>query len=175
MKQIETNRLILRALTTSDTKSVFENWASDPDVTEYLTWNAHQSIADTEQIMEFWLSEYMNNNCYRYGIERKEDGELIGMIDVVGYHHGNPVLGYCSGKRFWNNGYMTEALSAVVDQLLSDGFDTIVVEAVKENVGSNCIIEKAGFEFVGSRITELSTQKPQIVTINSYRLYNKNA
>ena len=171
MKNIETKRLKLRALTNDDTKSIFENWANDPEVTKYLTWNPHKSISETQAIVDYWINEYKNDNCYRYGIERKEDGRLIGMIDVVGYHHNNPVIGYCMGKKYWNLGYMTEALQAVVSELVSDGYNVIVVEAVKENIASNRAIIKNGFEFVGSRETELSSIKPQIVTINSYRFY----
>lgn len=171
MKNIETKRLKLRAVTRADVQSIFDNWASDSEVTKYLTWNAHEDISVTNTIMDYWLEEYKKENCYRYGIERKEDRELIGMIDVVGFHHNNPVLGYCIGRKYWNCGYMTEALQAVMKELILDGYNVIVVEAVKDNIGSNRVIIKNGFEFVGSREAELSSIKPQIVTINSYRFY----
>lgn len=29
----------------------------------------------------------------------------MGMIDVVGYHHENPVIGYCMGKIVTINSY----------------------------------------------------------------------
>ena len=76
---------------------------------------------------------------------------LIGMIDVVGYHHGNPVIGYCSCRRYWGNGYMTEALGAVMKELAEDGFDTFVIEAADDNVASNKVILKNGFKLVGKR------------------------
>lgn len=170
MKRLETERLILRFITADDVQAIYENWARDPEVTKYLTWQAHEDISVTKAVVENWLSEYKNDNCYRYGIERKEDGELMGMIDVVGYHHGNPVIGYCSGRKYWNNGYMTEALKAVIEELFSDGYKTIVIEAVAENTGSNRVIQKAGFELVASRRDAISQIKPEIVTINSYRL-----
>lgn len=34
---LETERLILRRFTIDDTEPVFRNWASDPEVTKYLT------------------------------------------------------------------------------------------------------------------------------------------
>lgn len=171
MREIDTERLKLRMIKRDDAQDIFNNWASDPEVTRYLTWNAHEDISDTYSILDYWLSEYKNENCYRYGIERKEDGELLGMIDVVGYHRGNPVIGYCIGKKYWNKGYMTEALRAVVERLIADGYSEIVVEAVEENIGSNRVILKNGFKLVARRETELSALKPQIVTINSYRFY----
>lgn len=170
MKELKTERLLLRYITRNDVQAIYEGWANDPEVARYVTWNAHENVSVTEKIMAFWLEEYKKDNCYRYGIERLSDGELMGMIDVVGYHNGNPVIGYCSGRKYWGNGYMTEALKAVVQELFSDGFDTIRIEAVKENIASNRVIQKAGFEFVGSRQELLSDIKQEKVTINSYRL-----
>ena len=171
MKELETKRLRLRYITADDCDDIYNRWASDPEVAEFVTWKPHQSPEVTKAVVDFWLKDYKNQNCYRYGIERKTDNELMGMIDVVGYHHGNPVIGYCIGKRFWNNGYMTEALSAVVNQLVKDGYNQIVVEAVKDNIASNRVIEKNGFQLVDIRETELSPVKPRMVTINSYRYY----
>ena len=45
-----------------------------------------------------------------------------------------------------------------------------ITEADNKNIGSNRVIEKAGFELVGIR-TERFEQKNAVFTINSYRLY----
>lgn len=42
-KTIETERLILRQFTMEDSQAMFENWASDDEVTKYLTWPTHTS------------------------------------------------------------------------------------------------------------------------------------
>lgn len=170
MRELKTERLLLRYITREDVPAIYEGWANDPEVARYVTWNAHEDISVTEKIMDFWLEEYKKPDCCRYGIERLSDGALMGMIDVVGYHHGNPVIGYCSGRKYWGNGYMTEALKAVTEDLFSDGYETIRIEAVRENIGSNRVIHKAGFEFVGSREEQISEIKPEIMTINSYHL-----
>lgn len=175
MREFETERLRLRYVTENDIQAVFDGWANDPEVTKYMTWNAHESVKVTRNVMNVWLEDYRNENCFRYGIERKSDGVLMGMIDVVGYRDGNPVIGYCSGRKYWGKGYMTEALRGLVDILFSEGYDTVEIEAVKENIGSNRVIEKAGFEFVLSYEEPLSQLKPQIVTINTYRLSRYSA
>lgn len=172
MKELITERLFLRAVTRDDTQAIFDNWASDDEVSKYLTWPTHQTVADTEAIMDCWQAEYDKDDCRRYGIERREDGVLMGMIDVVGYHEGAPVIGYCSGRAFWGNGYMTEALRAVVDELFAAGYGKIVLEAVAENIGSNRVAQKAGFVRVRSRVTNLSRFKPYEVTLNTYVLEN---
>lgn len=170
MKELETERLLLRRIRREDAQRIFACWASDPEVTKYLTWLPHESVAVTEQIMEHWLADYDRPDTYRYGIELRDTGELIGMIDVVGYHHGNPVIGYCSGRTYWGNGYMTEALKALCAALFEAGYSMIRIEAVRENIGSNRVIQKAGFRFANSREQPMSESKPEIVTINSYYL-----
>ena len=43
-KQIETKRLILRRFRSDDSIAMYENWASDPEVTKFLTWPTHTTI-----------------------------------------------------------------------------------------------------------------------------------
>ncbi|MBO6301372.1 MAG: GNAT family N-acetyltransferase [Ruminiclostridium sp.] len=170
MRELETGRLMLRELTRRDTRAIFENWARDPEVSKYMTWTAHRDVSVTERIVEHWLEEYEKPGCYRYIIELKGYTLPIGMIDVVEYRDGVPVVGYCSGRRFWGNGYMTEALGAVKEELFADGYDTIIIEAVAENIGSNRVIQKCGGELVSSEKKPLSDIKNEPVTVNSYRI-----
>ncbi|MBR0387245.1 MAG: GNAT family N-acetyltransferase, partial [Clostridia bacterium] len=37
-QKLETGRLVLRRLTAQDADAVYKNWASDPEVTRFLTW-----------------------------------------------------------------------------------------------------------------------------------------
>lgn len=170
MRTLETDRLILRAITRDDTQKIYDNWATDPEVTRYMEWCPHESVDVTHRIMDMWLENYKKEPCFRYGIERKSDHELMGMIDVVRIVDSVPEIGYCSGKRFWGNGYMTEALNAVLRELFENGYETISIRAVRENIGSNRVIQKAGFRLIGDETRPHSERKPEIVTINKYRL-----
>ena len=57
---LETSRLVLRQAVPEDAAAMFRNWASDPEVTKYLTWPAHESISVTEWVLGSWLQEYKN-------------------------------------------------------------------------------------------------------------------
>ena len=48
---IETERLILRRYVLEDAPMMFKNWASDPEVTKYLTWPPLSSVEVTRQII----------------------------------------------------------------------------------------------------------------------------
>ena len=54
---IETERLILRRFETSDAQAMFDNWASDDEVTKYLTWPTHADVSVTEKLLEDWVSQ----------------------------------------------------------------------------------------------------------------------
>ena len=49
---IETERLILRRALREDAEAMFRNWASDPEVTKYLTWPTYEKIDTAYQILE---------------------------------------------------------------------------------------------------------------------------
>lgn len=170
MREPETKRLKLRRLRPDDAQTMFESWTGDPEVPKYMTWYAHTDISQTERILAGWLGEYGKPDCYRWGIELKDSGTLIGMIDVVGVENGIPEVGYCSAKRFWGNGYMTEALTAVREELFADGYGAITVKAVNENTGSNRVIQKCGGVLVASEVRPHSAMKPEPVLINTYRI-----
>ena len=170
MKELQTKRLLLRKIRREDAQRIFDCWACDPEVTKYLTWSPHASVAVTNAVMDRWLAEYEQPDCYRYGIELRETGELFGMIDVVRIVDGKPEIGYCSGRAYWGNGYMTEALKAVCAALFDEGYGTILIRAVRENVGSNRVIQKSGFIFTGSETGPMWRGKSEIVTVNNYRL-----
>ena len=169
MRELLTERLRLRYITEADTRRIFDCWASDPEVTKFLTWDVHTNLGQTEGYMNYVLSEYKKEDAYRWGIELKETGELIGMIDVVGYEDGAPAVGYCSGRAYWGNGYMTEALKAVTAALFEDGFDTVKICAADENTGSNRVIQKCGFDYTESKVEPISQMKPgTVLKINYY-------
>ena len=170
MRELETARLRLRRLRETDAERIFACWARDPEVTRFLTWQPHESVDVTRLILSRWLADYEKPDVFRFGLELKAEGALIGMIDVVGSRDGIPYIGYCSGKAYWNNGYMTEALTAMVRELFDSGYAAVGIEAAAENIASNRVIQKAGFRLVGTRDPAERAKKPWISAINTYRI-----
>ena len=50
-KVLETKRLILRPFTISDAPAMYKNWASDDEVTKFLTWPSHASVQVSEEVI----------------------------------------------------------------------------------------------------------------------------
>ena len=119
---IATERLTLRRFTIEDAENMYYNWASDPEVTKYLTWEPHRTVEESEQIISEWEKSYGKEDFYQWAIELNDMEQPIGSISVV--HMEEEVdsveLGYCIGKSFWHQGYMSEAVEAVIRFLMAE-------------------------------------------------------
>ena len=151
---IETHRLILRQFRLKDAEDMFAAWASDPDVTRFLTWPAHTSEDITRMVLTDWISRYGDGSFFNWAIEWKETGKVIGNISVVRIEEAieEAELGYCLGRAYWGRGIMPEALRAVMDFL----FDTVGVSRIMaghdvNNPKSGRVMEKAGMRKEGVR------------------------
>ena len=55
--QLQTQRLILRRFAPEDAAAMYANWASDPEVTKYLTWPPHSSAELTGKLLALWIPQ----------------------------------------------------------------------------------------------------------------------
>ena len=76
-KTIETRRLVLRRFTLSDAEPMYRNWASDPEVTRYLLWPAHESEEETKGILKGWIAAYDKTEKYLRILEQMNGLELL--------------------------------------------------------------------------------------------------
>jgi len=148
---LETERVILRPLKITDAEDVFNNWAGDPEVTQYLRYNTHETVDVTKE----WLISIEENDgktpSYIWGLMLKETGELFGSFGLFySQEHKMFEIGYCIMKKYWNNGLTTEAARAVIDFAVKElKQTTFFVCHAKENTASGRIIEKLGFVYHG--------------------------
>ncbi|MBQ8928294.1 MAG: GNAT family N-acetyltransferase [Oscillospiraceae bacterium] len=168
---LHTDRLLLRPFVMEDAEAMFSGWANDPEVTKYMTWDPHKDVEETRRILGAWIAQYDKPERLCFAIERREDGALIGGIDVVGYEDDGktPVIGYDLSRSCWNRGYMTEACRCLVSYLFSQGFTQIRIDALPENIGSNRVIQKCGGELLCTE-EEYFPLKQKTVRVNRYRI-----
>ena len=99
-QELETGRLLLRRLSIDDSEMMYNNWASDKQVTRYLRWNAHRSWGETAEILNEWEKHYEEPTFYQWGITDKHTGVLFGSISLfpdpaqkAGWHLNTERLG----------------------------------------------------------------------------------
>lgn len=152
-KSLETPRLLLRKAVREDAQPMFHNWASDPEVTKFLTWPAHSSPDVTKMVIESWMGSYQEEDYYQWMIVLKEIMEPIGTISVVGKNDdiGKAEIGYCIGKPWWHRGIMTEALGAVMKFLFCDvGYGRLEAKHDPNNPHSGGVMRKCGMQYEGT-------------------------
>ncbi|MBR0294590.1 MAG: GNAT family N-acetyltransferase [Bacilli bacterium] len=167
---IETERLILRPYKENDAEFMFKNWTHDDEVSKYVTWNTHQSIEETKQILHCWLEQEKERITHRFCITIKGSDEPIGAIDIADYIDGKPEIGYVLSRKYWNQGIMTEACKAFIKHLFLCGFYELLIAADERNIGSNRVIMKCGFTFTHKETRICSSVKPWPITVNWYKL-----
>ena len=148
-------RLRLRRMTLADRDAMFYHWASDPLVTRYLSWDAYLRPQDVEPTLSRWVERYRQPEVLHWGIELLEAPQpLIGTISMVTLDQETrrAVVGYCIGRDWWGQGYATEALCLVRDEL----FDVVGVEWLDashhvDNPASGAVMRKAGFTLTSDR------------------------
>lgn len=153
-QNIETERLLLRRFSIDDADAMYNNWASDPEVTEFLTWPAHDSVNVSKAVLEDWISSYKEKDYYQWAIVMKEYGmDPIGSISAVYLNDDIDMvhIGYCLGKDWWHQGIMSEALKAVMDFF----FDKVGVNRIESrhdprNPHSGMVMEKCGMRYEGT-------------------------
>lgn len=153
-KELYTERLLLRKIRMEDDRDMFEQWASDPRVTKYLTWSAHQNIEDTRRIIALWLKDSDEPHVYRWVIELKSIGKVIGTIDLVSVdtRHKCGVFGYCLSAQYWNQGIASEALKAMLTYLFAEAdFHRIEATHLIENPASGRVMVKCGMKLEGNK------------------------
>jgi ribosomal-protein-alanine N-acetyltransferase len=147
---LETERLILRRFTPEDAYAMFHNWASDPNVTKYLMWQAHPDIGESRKIATLWSEEYVSEKNYQWAIVPKELNEPIGSIASVRQNELTSMvhIGYAIGKKWWGLGYTTEALKRLVRFFFEDvGVKRIEALHDPHNPASGRVMQKAGLHY----------------------------
>lgn len=151
-KTLETERLILRKFKDEDASDLFNNWASDSNVTKYLTWPTHENLDTSKYVIGLWLNEYSNSDHYNWCIEIKESGQAIGSISVVSIDENVEAveIGYCIGKEYWDKGIVTEAFSSIIKFLFEEvDVKRIVAKHDTNNPASGAVMKKCGLKFEG--------------------------
>ncbi|MCR5835766.1 MAG: GNAT family N-acetyltransferase [Lachnospiraceae bacterium] len=153
-KTIETERLILRQFKPEDAQAMFDNWASEDEVSKWLPWPTHENVEVTKWILSDWIPKYENPDYYKWAIELKSTGKIIGDISIVRvYEHiAGGELGYCLGSKWWGNGIMPEAGKAVIKFLFEEvGFNRIQANYFSNNQKSGRVMQKIGMTYEGTK------------------------
>lgn len=149
--QIETDRLILRQPASADIP-VIVKLANDSDIADG-TLNMPYPYFEKNAIS--WLNMsyqgFDNGDQFVFAIELKESGQFIGGTGfTVTQCFDRAEIGYWIGKPYWNKGYCSEALSAVIKFGFNDlKLNKFLATYFPHNPASGRVMEKCGMKKEG--------------------------
>jgi len=147
---LETERLVLRAPCHEDVKRIAA-LAGDRRVAVNTARIPHPyGVGDAEQFIAA-----VNGRGGETVFAILLDGSLIGMCGIDP-DNGPGEIGYWIGVPYWNRGYATEAVRAVIDHAFgAQGCDALQAGARVSNPASRRVLEKCGFQWTGVRLTRI--------------------
>ena len=143
--RIETKRLVLRHWREDDAGALYK-YASDPEVGPAAGWAPHRDEADSLNVLRTVLIKPET-----WAITIKPSDEAVGSICVFPGSEerqgGEREIGYWIAKPFWGNGYVPEAVRALLSLYFAFGAKRIWCAHAEGNSKSRRVIEKCGFRY----------------------------
>ncbi len=142
---LETDRLLLRPWRVADAVIQREMWAErDPRVPPHRRIDAdgRPTVAELEEA----IRTHQPSSAGLLALERKAAGDVIGYCGLIDSEHGQePELAFELLRRFWGQGYATEASWAVLDWARSSGYERLWASVWDWNTASRQVLAKLGF------------------------------
>jgi ribosomal-protein-alanine N-acetyltransferase len=148
---LETERLILRELRPGDAEAIMEI-RGDYEVTRYNTGEPYEFLWQAQDLIAGIGAEYAQKRELRWGITLKSLDRVIGICGFNYWsrrdHRGS--IGYDLARAHWGNGYMPEALRAVLRFGFTQmGLNRIEADTSLYNTNSQRVLRKLGFSEEG--------------------------
>ena len=145
---LTTARLLLRQLSAADTARIFE-MRTDPVAMKYLGKPPMQKESEALALIEAIKLNLDNNDGITWAIALKEEpADLIGTIGYwkITKEHYRAEIGYMLMPRYFNKGYMTEAIIKTNEY----AFNEMKLHSIEANINpfnaaSEAILLKTGF------------------------------
>jgi RimJ/RimL family protein N-acetyltransferase len=143
MRKIQTRRLTLGEIRDCDFDDMMSVLKNDIVAATYRIPDLDTREAELE-LFEYLRDISQREDRYLFGIFL--DGKLIGLINDCEINDECIEMGYALHPDYHNQGYTTEAFSAVIKSLLSKGFTEIIAGAFEDNIASIRVMEKCGMK-----------------------------
>ena len=144
-ERIETSRLLLRRPLAGDASAIFQRYARDSEVTRFVGWPRHQTLADTLAFLQFSDAQWERWHAGPYLILSRMDGRLLGSTGLAFETPDRAMTGYVLAKDSWGLGYATEALQLMVDLARPMGVVRLYALCHPQHRASRRVLEKCNF------------------------------
>ncbi|SFA45823.1 Protein N-acetyltransferase, RimJ/RimL family [Paracoccus halophilus] len=145
---IPTERLVLRPLRLSDA-GMIAHYTEDRRVAEGTRSIPHPlPPGAAEAYVRRAMSADRDEDVWAIDGSSNRLAEILGVVSLTRIESEQSELGFWIGAGFWNTGFATEAVAALV-QTNPHGSRTLFAEAFQDNPGSARVLTNCGFEYLG--------------------------
>lgn len=141
------SRLVARRFEPRDLAD-FVSMRSDPEVARFQSWECYSEEDGKRFLADLAHLQPGEPGWFQFALEDRERHLLIGDCGLNIPEHGNGVgeIGYTIARPFWNQGFGTEAVKALVAYAFAS-FPLHHITAATDpgNLASRRVLEKAGF------------------------------
>ncbi len=148
---LEAPRVRLRWLAAGDVDALFDVF-SDRVMMRYWSSPAMTEHSEAEALLARIHQQFAEKFGFQWGVERKDDGRILGTCTLFHLDTRNmrAELGYCLASAYWKKGYMTEALTALIDHAFGPmKLRRLEADVDPRNENSMRILGKLGFSQEG--------------------------
>jgi ribosomal-protein-alanine N-acetyltransferase len=144
-ERLTTNQLILKEINKKCVNDVFELY-SDYEVIKYTDNNQHTSVEDSEKLIDYFQAGYKKQELIYWGISLKSSDKIIGALGFyhIDWKHKFTATGNLLAKKYWNQGIMSEAQSAIVNF----GFNKMKLHRIEAQIFVGNIPSYKMFEYL---------------------------
>ena len=146
---IELARIRLRRPALSDAEAIFE-YGSDPQVARYADWPIRTSVDQVVESLRGRSALWESGAEFYWVITLPKEDRAIGGVScrIV---QDSAEVGFLLNRRYWGNGFATDAARAVVEWVLSiPSVRRVWATCDTENLASARVLEKAGLSREGT-------------------------
>ncbi len=148
---IAAGRVLLRWLTERDVDDLFSIF-SDREVMRFWSSAPFTDEAAARRLLEHIRESFQTKQLFQWGVARRSDDRVIGTCTLTHLDAGNQraEVGFALGREHWGNGYMSEALQALLDFAFGDlQLRRIEADVDPRNTSSIRLVERLGFRARG--------------------------
>jgi len=159
---LETERLILRKLSTDDAEFVLE-LLNEPSFLRYIGDRGVRNLEEAKQyILNRLVTSYERNGFGLYLVELRESRIPIGISGLVKRDTlPDPDIGFAYLPAYWSKGYAVESAAAVMNYAREVlGLTRIVAITSLDNEASAKLLGKIGLRF--ERLIKLSEDAEEV-------------
>lgn len=150
-KEIETSRLLLRQMIPADAKEI-QRLAGAFEIYK-TTLNMPHPYMDgmAEIFIDSCQQKFKEDILYAYAITDKITGQLYGCISLTNEARDRKgEIGYWIGKSYWNLGFASESLAAILKMaFVRSSFNRVFAKYMMNNPASGRVMEKCGMKLEG--------------------------